>query len=48
MSEEQKDNAIKLLFEIYKAGVEHKTVDLTSYLNDITKALDITFKTEEK
>jgi len=41
MTKEQKDNAIELLFEIYDAGVQNKTIDLTGYLNDITKALSL-------
>ena len=41
MTKEQKYNAIELLFEIYDAGVQNKTIDLTGYLNDITKALSL-------
>lgn len=41
MTKEQKDNAIELLFEIYDAGVQNKTVDLTGYLNDLNKALSL-------
>ena len=41
MSKEQKDNVIDLLFEIYDSGVQNKTIDLASYLNDITKALSL-------
>ena len=41
MTKEQKDNAIELLFEIYDAGVQYKTVDLTGYLNDLNKELSL-------
>jgi hypothetical protein len=41
MNEENKDKAIELLFEIYDAGVQNKSVDLTGYLNDMIKTLNI-------
>ena len=41
MTKEQKDNAIELLFEIYDAGVQNKTIDLTGYLDDVIKALSL-------
>ena len=40
---EKLDYVRKLLFEIYNAGVQNKTIDLTGYLNDITKALSLHF-----
>lgn len=41
MTDKQKDTVIDLLFEIYEAGAQHKTIDLTGYLNDITKELSL-------